>query len=285
VTLQQLDDGTRQAKELRLDASAPGAVLSLSGVISEATTSTPSTDDVLMLVKVGAGTATLSGVNTYRGGTEVSAGTLLVSNSTGSGTGLGAVTVLSGATLGGTGIIAPAAGNGVTVNAGAILSVGSPSSASAQSLAINLQSGSAFNLSGSLRLDLFLNQSGTTLAEGDRLLFSTAGSSAINLLAGSTLVVSSSTLSASTFNTGDKWQIIDWGGIMPTGTFAGLAGGFVNDPMYLPDLSSIGRTWDISNLYSTGTIVVAVPEPSRCLSLLMGLLALAALRRRRSLAR
>jgi hypothetical protein len=71
---------------------------------------------------------------------------------------------------------------------------------------------------------------------------------------------------------------------MPTGTFTGLAGGFVNDPMYLPDLSSVGRMWDISSLYSTGTIIVAVPEPSRCLLLVLGLLALAGRRRRRAIA-
>ena len=56
------------------------------------------------LTKIGAGALTLSGDNTYTGGTMVSEGTLLVSNTAGSATGTGPVTV-DAATLGGTGFI------------------------------------------------------------------------------------------------------------------------------------------------------------------------------------
>lgn len=67
------------------------------------------------LLKVGAGTQTLGGVNTYTGGTTVSNGTLLVNGSIAGGT-----TVRSGGTLGGTGTI-----NGVvTVDAGGTLAAG-----------------------------------------------------------------------------------------------------------------------------------------------------------------
>ena len=55
--------------------------------------------------KRGSGTFTMSGDNTYSGGTAVQQGTLLVNNSTGSGTGSGPVDVSSGATLGGHGSI------------------------------------------------------------------------------------------------------------------------------------------------------------------------------------
>nr|MBA3936178.1 autotransporter-associated beta strand repeat-containing protein [Planctomycetota bacterium] len=55
------------------------------------------------VAKAGAGTMTLSGVNTYTGTTTVSVGTLLVSGSTVAGS---AVTVANGATLGGTGTVA-----------------------------------------------------------------------------------------------------------------------------------------------------------------------------------
>ena len=71
----------------------------------------------------GTGTATLAGANGYTGGTSVTAGTLLVTNSTGSGTGTGTVTVGSGATLGGTGSI----GGNVVVNSGGTLSPGTAS--------------------------------------------------------------------------------------------------------------------------------------------------------------
>jgi autotransporter-associated beta strand protein len=55
------------------------------------------------LNKIGAGFLTLSGSNTYRGDTFIAAGTLKVSNTSGSATGSGAVTVAEGATLSGSG--------------------------------------------------------------------------------------------------------------------------------------------------------------------------------------
>jgi hypothetical protein len=58
------------------------------------------------LIKFGAGTVTLGGANTYTGPTQAVAGTLLVTNTTGSGTGTGDVFVSAGATLAGTGTIA-----------------------------------------------------------------------------------------------------------------------------------------------------------------------------------
>ena len=69
------------------------------------------------------GSPSLTGANTYSGGTTVSGGTLFVNNTTGSGTGSGAVTVLSGAGLGGTGIVSvavsiPSAGRLVPGNGG-----------------------------------------------------------------------------------------------------------------------------------------------------------------------
>jgi len=69
--------------------------------------------------KAGAGTLTVSGSNTYAGSTTVSAGTLLVNNSSGSGTGTGGVTVASGAFLGGTGTISGVVTPGSNAIAGA----------------------------------------------------------------------------------------------------------------------------------------------------------------------
>src|SRR6185369_10310815 len=67
------------------------------------------------LTKTGAGSLTLARAagNTYSGGTIVSGGTLVVNNTSGSGTGSGSVLVNSGATLGGTGSI-----TGIVTNSG-----------------------------------------------------------------------------------------------------------------------------------------------------------------------
>ena len=68
--------------------------------------------NTLGLVKNGAGTVILTGANSYGGSTEIINGTLLVNNTTGSGTSVSAVTVQPAGTLGGSGTIA----GDVTVN-------------------------------------------------------------------------------------------------------------------------------------------------------------------------
>ena len=87
------------------------------------------------LTKVGTGSLTLSGNNTYASGTRISAGVLRVDNESGSGTGTGPLTVREG-TLGGRGTIAGAVTMGTGSGAGAFLepSVGviKPSSLSIQ---------------------------------------------------------------------------------------------------------------------------------------------------------
>jgi autotransporter-associated beta strand protein len=93
---------------------------------------------VTALIKIGTGTLVLSGPNTYSGGTTVSAGLLLVNNSTGSGTGSGAVTVASGATLGGAGLMAGPA----TVKSGGTLAPGNPMGALTFANSLTLAGGS-----------------------------------------------------------------------------------------------------------------------------------------------
>ena len=72
------------------------------------------------ITKLGTGALRLDFANIYSGGTVVSAGGLVVSNTTGSGVGTGALVIQSGAFLRGTGIV----GGATTIEAGGILGAG-----------------------------------------------------------------------------------------------------------------------------------------------------------------
>jgi autotransporter-associated beta strand protein len=88
------NDVTLPGGPVKLEAVNATRNLVLNGVVSGAGA----------VNKIGAGAVTLNGANTYAGGTTVTAGALLVGNTTGSGTGPGAVTVSNPATtLGGQG--------------------------------------------------------------------------------------------------------------------------------------------------------------------------------------
>ncbi len=86
----------------------------------------------------GSGTITLSGNNTYNNGTTISAGTLLVNSSAGS----GPVVVNSSGTLGGGGTIAGA----VTINSGGTLSPGNPVGTFTINSDLTVNSGATMNL-------------------------------------------------------------------------------------------------------------------------------------------
>ncbi|HEV7298416.1 MAG TPA: autotransporter-associated beta strand repeat-containing protein [Tepidisphaeraceae bacterium] len=87
------------------------ALTTFSGLINDG-------GQIQAVTKIGTGTVALTrpAGNTYDGGTTVSAGTLLVNNTSGSGTGTGGVLVGASGTLGGSGFIDPGAGSTVTVN-------------------------------------------------------------------------------------------------------------------------------------------------------------------------
>jgi autotransporter-associated beta strand protein len=125
------------------------------------------------LTKVGSGSLTLTGSNTYGGITTITQGTLAVSNTTGSGTGSGAVTVQTTATLAGTGSIS---GN-VSVEAGGFvapgeagigtLTVGSAALSGTYQCQLDVASGDQVVVSGAL-----------TVNSGAAIVVSTLGSPA-----------------------------------------------------------------------------------------------------------
>jgi fibronectin-binding autotransporter adhesin len=81
--------------------AASGSTISISSVISESNGAPKG------ITLSGQGTLILSGSNTYTGNTIVSRGTLRATNTNGSATGDGTVTVLSGGRLAGTGAVVP----------------------------------------------------------------------------------------------------------------------------------------------------------------------------------
>jgi autotransporter-associated beta strand protein len=93
------------------------------------------------LTKVGTGTLTLTGANSYESGTTVTSGTLLVSNATGSGTGTGVVSV-TGGTLGGSGTIAGAVTVGTNAGVQAFLA---PSKGAKKPSTLTIQSALTLN--------------------------------------------------------------------------------------------------------------------------------------------
>ena len=130
--------------------------LAVSGVVSDG-------GNTYGIEKTGAGSLNLSGANTYAGTTAVSAGTLVVSNVSGSGTGTDAVSVASGATLSGTGSLSGL----VTIQDGGIIAPGDGGSGTLTcngGLSMDASSTSAINLELGTSSDQIVVNGNMTLA-------------------------------------------------------------------------------------------------------------------------
>ena len=223
--------------------------------------------------KLGAGSLTLSGTNSYTGGTTVSAGTLLVNGSLTT----SAVTVGSGGTLGGSGLL----GALLTVQSGGVLSPGNSPGALAAA-ALDLQAGST----------TFMEVVGSGAAAGvagtdyDQIQITTSGGltygGSLNLdFRSSTKFLNGTVFDLFAFNGA---SIGDFSSVFTTGT--GLYAGY--------SLSGAGGIWTttigdqlISFSKPTGRLTIsAVPEidhamGANTLALVAGVLAMVEQRRRR----
>jgi autotransporter-associated beta strand protein len=149
----------------------------------------------LSLTKIGTGTLTLSGVNSYIGGTTVSAGTLLMNCS---GPGAGPLNINSGGTLGGTGTNTLA----VTNNAGGTLYPGSGGSGK-------------LTFSGSV-----------TLLAGSTNTFVVNGVTSNSVVLGSTVTYGGvlNIVTNGIFTVGQKFTLFSGTGATNTSNFASIAG-------------------------------------------------------------
>jgi autotransporter-associated beta strand protein len=174
------------------------------------------------IVKVGIGTLALGGNNPYTGGTTVSGGTLQVNNTAGSGTGSGAVSILSG-TLGGTGAISGP------------VSVGASG---------NLAPGTSI---GTLAINNSLSLAGTTTVEVSRNGFALASDRVIGLTSvsfGGALIVNN--IGPDAITQSSSFQLFNIGG---TGNFTSIT------PALPPPLS-----WSFNP--ATGVLSVNGPQPT-----------------------
>ena len=218
--------------------------------------------------KTGTGTVIITGNNTFSGGFQLTAGQAYINNTTGSGTGTGAVSVAAGSTLGGTGTIAGA----LTVSSSGRLAPGN----SGPTAVGNLTVANDVTLLPSAEFVVRLNSA--TEGGYDRLT-----STGNVILTGSTLTASVG--SGYTPVAGQKlFIIVNSGAGSTTPTFNGLAegatlniGGFDFQIHYGANFEAPGQPLTTGN----DVALTPVPEPTTVLGIAAaGAFAMTRLRRR-----
>lgn len=235
---------------LSLGGSYTAGINSISGAISNGSNT--------LGLRVSAGKWELLSASTYSGNTTVSAGTLYVNNTTGSGTGSGTVAV-NGGTLGGSGSISGV----VTVNSGGTLAPGnSPGVLSVGSLVLNAGSTSVFEINGS---DRGVTYDAINILTGGSIQFG----GAFNLGFGSALA-------------NGTWNLFSFDGTS-TGDFSSV----VSTGMYEGTWSKEGEVWSLNSgaatlsfSEATGALTV-VPEPETMSLIVVALTVLMLFRKRR----
>jgi autotransporter-associated beta strand protein len=231
------------------------------------------------LSKTGAGTLVLSGTSTQTGTTTVTAGNLQVGAASSGQNGPGQVNLSgAGTVLSGTGQI-----QGTTTVTQGTLQPGDNGGASIGTLTTDELIFTPVTATTVVQLQITGSSPAATLAS-DRINIS----GALTLNGSSNIVVDGT---GYTPTLGDTFVLLDWNTVLDTGTSSIFSTGTNNrtganigneDNLDLPDISSYSLTWEILNFSGSGSLtLVVVPEPTRALLLLLGLLPLC-LRRQRA---
>lgn len=213
------------------------------------------------LTKTGDGTLTITGDNGgFAGGVAVNAGTLLVSNMTGSGVGSSSVSVATTATLGGTGVIGgPTLVNG-TLAPGATGAAGSLWMT--QGLSLNATAKTAIQLAGSGSFDVATVSGTATLAGAlqlSTLAYTPAYGQSHRIVDATTVAGRFATVEGNAI-TANKWLAVtyDTAGVVVTAALPGDAD--LNTTVGFDDLLALAqsynlpnRTWSQGDFNGTGT--------------------------------